>query len=230
VRANTERLPFARAWRDLEAPPPDLVETFARTRYLVGPPWQYAVLLRCIADQAVPSSTSQFLELAASARADLAFFSDAYFAHRELLARDPRWYSLVRPYAEPASLFVERVRGGTARILSTRDARSIQALCAHHLGVELEPRHMLPRAGAREKWQLLLEAADVARLAPERVFFVDDYLHHALPACQHGVRACLATWGYLGPDDISDAGRAGLPCVTLDTFRRALLTHEETST
>ena len=88
---------------------------------------------------------------------------------------------------------------------------------------------MLPRAGSREKWQLLLEAADIVRLHPDRVFFVDDYLHHALPAHQHGVRAYLATWGYLGPDDITEAGAAGLPCVALDQLRSALLTHEETS-
>jgi hypothetical protein len=59
------------------------------------------------------------------------------------------------------------------------------------------------------------------------VFFVDDYLPHALPAHRHGIAAHLATWGYLGPDDQAAALTAGLPCLQLSDLARALRAHEE---
>jgi phosphoglycolate phosphatase-like HAD superfamily hydrolase len=208
-----------------ESPPRELAERFARSRYLVGPPWQYAVLLRCLDEGALPSSTAAFLELAASRKAELAGFTDAYFAQRARLAAEPRWFDFVRPYDQAVRAFRELHGRGLAVILSTRDDRSISALCAHYLD-GLRPV-LLPRSGPREKWELLLDAARERGLPPGRVFFLDDYLQHALPARRHGIAAHLATWGYLGPDDASHALTAGLPCLQLSDLDHALRVHEE---
>jgi hypothetical protein len=206
------------------------VEAFSRHRYLVGPPWQYAVLLQCIADERVPENTTVFLDIAASAQPALAFFTEAYFAQRARLAQEPRWFDLVTPFGPATAAFSQLLARGVAAILSTRDDASIAALCRYHLGIEDVHPHLLPRAGSREKWQVLLEAADLRRIAPSSVFFVDDYLQHALPARGRGIAAQLATWGYLGPNDESEARAAGLPCLALADLAGALLSHEETTT
>ncbi|HUJ60337.1 MAG TPA: HAD family hydrolase [Kofleriaceae bacterium] len=217
---------FPARWRDHATPPPDVAAAFARHRHLVGPPWQYAVLLRCIADHAIPPDLASFLALAEAQKAKLASFTDAYFTTRGRLAAGPRWLELSRPYPAAAAYVERRARGATA-ILSTRDPRSIAALCKHYLHLELGPDDFVAYDG-REKWHGLVELAARAGLAPGRVFFVDDYLPHALPARAHGIAAQLALWGYLGPRDRDDALTAGLPCLQLDDLDRALRAHEET--
>ena len=227
ARARPAELAFVERWRDLAEPPSDVAEAFARLRYLVGPPWQYAVLLEMISARHVPASTAAFLEVCAQRRDALGFFTDAYFAYRARLIGERRWLDLARPVALATRAFVELHACGRAAILSTRDDRSIAALVEHHLGVKLHASDLLPRAGSREKWEVLVEAAAQRGLAASRVFFADDYLPHALPAHRHGISAHLALWGYLGPDDTAHASKAGLPCLQLTDLDHALRAHEE---
>jgi len=229
AREQSERLPFARAFLHDSTPSPEIADAFVRHRYFVGPPWQYAVLLRCIVERRMPRSTDAFLERAAAEQSSLAFFSEMYFAKRTELARERAWYSLVTPYAPAAEAFRDLVARGRAAILSTRDDRSIMALCHHYFGFELSERQLLPRAAAREKWHILLEHARNLDVPLQSVFFVDDYLQHALPARQRGVSAHLATWGYLGPSDVQEARAAGLPCLALDDLSSVLRNYEESS-
>jgi FMN phosphatase YigB (HAD superfamily) len=216
-------MPWARRWTSAD----DVADAFHRHRYFVGPPWQYAVLFECIASGAIPKTHEEFSALAAARKQALAGFTDAYFATRAQLAADrDAWLALSKPY-ESAQRFAALHAEGRAVILSTRDDDSIRLLCAHYAGVPHAT--LLPRSGPRPKWELLVDTARERGLAPERVFFLDDHIGHALPARQHGIAAYLATWGYLGPDDVASALTAGLPCLQLSELDRAILEHQEHS-
>ncbi|MCW5800906.1 MAG: HAD family hydrolase [Deltaproteobacteria bacterium] len=206
-------------------PPPEVAERFLANRHWVGPPWQYALLLECIERGELPRTTSEFLTRAELRRAELEGFTASYFAARGALAKDvARWCAAIAP--TPALAAYHRLHAaGRATILSTRDDVSIAAILGHLAGIA-DPV-LLPRAGAREKWELLLEHAARCDVAPRRVFFLDDYAHHAVPAHHRGVAAHLATWGYLGPDDLETARTAGLPCLALGDLDRALERHEQ---
>lgn len=220
---------FGEKWRDLDAPPRDVAEQFLQHRYWVGPPWQYAVLLECIARRELPASTEAFLARARSRQAELTSFTDAYFATRTETAKDrERWLGLVVPFRPALDELARALRADRGVILSTRDGTSIRTLCEAH-GLEIDARNLLPRAGQQEKWQLLLEAGAARGLSNGRLFFVDDYLHHALPAHQRGVSTFLATWGYLAPDDIATATTQGLPCLQLTNLGHAMVAHQENS-
>jgi phosphoglycolate phosphatase-like HAD superfamily hydrolase len=218
---------WAEPYRAREAPDADVERDFLAHRHRVGPPWQYAVLLRAIAERALPADTEQFLARAAALRGELEPFTERYFAARAAVAADrARWFALVTPFAESTREFATLLERGAAAILSTRDDASIRLLCAHYLGVELPPGALLPRSGPREKWEILLEAAAARGLAPGDVFFVDDYLHHALPAHRRGIAAHLARWGYVGEGDVEAALTAGMPCLQLSDLGAALRAHE----
>ncbi len=215
---------WAEPYRASPEPEPAVERDFLLHRHRVGPPWQYAVLLKAIAERTLPESTEQFLARAAALRGELEPFTERYFAARGEVAADrARWLALATPFAE-ACRELERLHArGAAAILSTRDDTSIGRLCAHYLGVEVP---LLPRSGPREKWEILLEAAAARGLAPGDVFFVDDYLHHALPAHRRGVAAHLARWGYVGEGDVEAALTAGMPCLQLADLGAALRAHE----
>jgi phosphoglycolate phosphatase-like HAD superfamily hydrolase len=220
-------LPWAGRWRDLVEVPADDAELFLRHRGWVGPPWQYAVLFRCIAERALPASTDAFLAIAERDKAQYAGFTDTYFATRTALAADrARWLALAKPIEAAGRTFVALHDRGVARILSTRDDDSIRAIAGHYLGIEPQ---LLPRSAALPKWRLLLDAAAGAGLSPSRLFFIDDHIAHALPAFQRGIAARLATWGYAGPDDVTAALTAGVPCLQLDELPRAITAHQEPS-
>ena len=219
--------PWAEPYRALEAPSPEVERAFLAHRHRVGPPWQYAVLLRAIAERALPATTEEFLARAAQLRGELEPFTERYFAARAALAADrAAWLALVTPFAEAAGELVRLHAQGAAAILSTRDDTSIRLLCAHYLGIELGPGELLPRSGPREKWEILLETAAARGLPPGEVFFLDDYLHHALPARRRGIAAHLAGWGYVGEGDVEAALTAGMPCLQLPDLGPALRAHE----
>jgi phosphoglycolate phosphatase-like HAD superfamily hydrolase len=221
---------WAAPFRASEAPGEDVAREFLLHRHRVGPPWQYAVLLRAIAERTLPETTEQFLAQAAALRGELEPFTERYFAARGAVAADrARWLALVTPFADAAQEFQRLHARGAAAILSTRDDASIRLLCAHYLGVELLPGELLPRSGPREKWEILLEAAAARGLAPGDVFFVDDYLHHALPAHRRGIAAHLARWGYVGDGDVEAALTAGMPCLQLSDLGAVLRAHEGTA-
>jgi phosphoglycolate phosphatase-like HAD superfamily hydrolase len=212
-------------WRDLDEPLPSVTQMFLANRHWVGPPWQYAVLLDCIATERMPSTTAEFLALAATRKGELSAFTELYFETRCELARDlARWCSVIDPYAEALAAFARLHAAGHAAILSTRDDRSIQRILGYFAGVEPV---LLPRSGPREKWEILVETSAARGLSPSRVFFVDDYAHHALGAHRRGIAAHVALWGYLGPDDIETARANGLPCLALAELDTALARHEE---
>lgn len=218
---------WAAPYRAAAAPAPEIERAFLAHRHRVGPPWQYAVLLRAIAEGALPATTEAFLARAAALRAELEPFTERYFAARAAVAADrAAWLALVTPFAEATREFARLHARGAAAILSTRDDASIRLLLAHYLDIELGPGELLPRSGPREKWEILLEAAAARGLPPGEVFFVDDYLHHALPARRRGVAAHLAGWGYVGEGDIEAALTAGLPCLQLSDLGAALRAHE----
>jgi phosphoglycolate phosphatase-like HAD superfamily hydrolase len=214
-------------WRDCDVPPPDVAERFLANRHWVGPPWQYAVLLDCLATGEMPATTAEFVALAKRREAELASFTDDYFATRTRLSSDvARWCSVIAPYRGVVEAFRRLHDAGKAAILSTRDPASIQRIFTHFADFVPE---QLARAGPREKHEALVELADHRGMTPKRLFFLDDYAHHAVPAHRRGVAAHLALWGYLGPDDIHNAREAGLPCVALADLERALARHEETT-
>jgi phosphoglycolate phosphatase-like HAD superfamily hydrolase len=209
--------------------PDDAAELFIKYRQWVGPPWQYAALIECIRLRAMPTSREQFLQYAAHRESDLHGFTELYFATRERLSLDlARWTSHVRPYPAATAAFRALHQRGRALILSTRDARSITLLCAHFLDVDVSAA-LLPRAGDLPKWRVLMELAQQRGLQPPDVFFLDDYLPHALPAFEKGISARLALWGYLSDSDRAVASAAGLPCLELLDLDRALLEHEGTT-
>jgi phosphoglycolate phosphatase-like HAD superfamily hydrolase len=218
-------LPDAWAARYREHPEPELevARSFLQHRHRVGPPWQYAVLLRAIAEHTLPATTGAFLARAAELRGELEPFTERYFAARARVAADrARWLALVRPITGAVHELALLHARGAAAILSTRDDDSIRALCAHYLGIELRPGELLPRSGPREKWEILLEVAAGRGIAPGDVFFLDDFLHHALPAHRRGIAAHLARWGYVGEGDLEAALTAGMPCLQLSDLGAAL--------
>jgi phosphoglycolate phosphatase-like HAD superfamily hydrolase len=208
-------------------PSPELAAKFLASRHVVGPPWQYAVLLDCIATGSLPPTTEAFVELARTREEELSSFTDRYFATRAELSRDvARWCGSLAPYTPVLDVYRRLHHAGTAVVLSTRDDHSIRAIFRHFTG--FEPR-LLPRAGTRHKWELLADAADHASIDPRDVWFLDDYAGHAIPAHLQGFSAHLALWGYLGPDDIHNARSAGVVCVELTELDAALARHEETT-
>lgn len=218
---------WAAPYRAAEAPDAAVERAFLAHRHRVGPPWQYAVLLRAIAEGALPATTDAFHARARELRGELEPFTERYFAARGALAEDrARWLALAAPFAESTREFVRLHARGAAAILSTRDDESIRRLCAHYLGVELAPTELLTRSGPREKWEILLDAARDRGLAPGDVFFIDDYLPHALPAHRRGIAAHLAQWGYVGEGDVDAALTAGMPCLQLSDLGAALRAHE----
>ena len=220
---------WAEPYRAREEPDAALTRAFLAHRHRVGPPWQYAVLLRAIALRTLPETTEQFLAQAAALRGELEPFTERYFAARGAVAADrARWLALSTPFAGAVREFQRLHARGEAAILSTRDDASIRLLCAHYLGIELGPGALLPRSGPREKWEILLETAAARGLAPADVFFVDDYLHHALPAHRRGVAAHLARWGYVGEGDLEAALTAGMPCLQLPDLGAAIRAREGT--
>lgn len=219
--------PWAAPYRAREAPSEDVERAFLAHRHRVGPPWQYAVLLRAIAERTLPATTDEFLARAAAERGALEGFTERYFAARHAVAEDrARWLALVTPIAASTGEFQRLHARGLAAILSTRDDESIRRLLAHYLGVELAPGELLPRSGPREKWEILLETAAARGLAPGDVFFVDDFIAHALPAHRRGIAAHLARWGYVGEGDVDAALTAGMPCLQLSELPAALSAHE----
>jgi phosphoglycolate phosphatase-like HAD superfamily hydrolase len=217
---------WAEPYRAADEPSPEVERSFLAHRHWVGPPWQYALLLRAIAEQSLPETTDAFLVRAAALRGELEPFTERYFAARAALAADrARWLSLVTPFPEPGRELAALHARGAAAILSTRDDDSIRLLASHYLGIELAPGELLPRSGPREKWEILLETAAARGLAPGDIFFLDDYLHHALPAYRRGIAAHLACWGYLGDGDREAALTAGMPCLQLSDLGAALRAH-----
>jgi len=226
--AAVRKLPDAsfERWRRRETPPDDVAAQFLSNRHWVGPPWQYAVLLECIATARLPSSTAGFLTIANARKAELESFTELYFATRGELSQDvERWCSVIQPYRPSVTAFRRLHSVGRAAILSTRDDSSIRRIVGHFLGVN--DLMLLPRSGEFEKWEILLETASNCELSPRSIFFLDDYVQHALPALQHGIAAHLALWGYLGGEDVYNARAGGLPCVELIDLDRALARHEE---
>jgi phosphoglycolate phosphatase-like HAD superfamily hydrolase len=218
---------WAEPYRARAEPDAEVERSFLLHRHRVGPPWQYAVLLKAIAERALPETTAQFLAQAAALRGELEPFTERYFAARGEVAADrARWLALATPFADACRELQRLHARGAAAILSTRDDASIRILCAHYLGIELAPGELLPRSGPREKWEILLETAAARGLPPGEVFFVDDYLHHALPAHRRGIAAHLARWGYVGDGDVEAALTAGMPCLQLADLGAALAAHE----
>ena len=219
---------WAAPYRASDTPAVDVESLFLRHRHWVGPPWQYAVLLKTIAERALPATTEQFLAVAAALRPELEPFTERYFAARGALAADrARWLSLVTPYPDACRELRRLHARGAAAILSTRDDDSIRLLLGHYADLSLATGELLPRSGPREKWEILLETAAARGLQPGEIFFLDDYLHHALPARRRGISAHLAGWGYLGEGDAEAALTAGMPCLQLSDLGAALRAHED---
>ncbi|MBX2803283.1 MAG: hypothetical protein KTR31_36725 [Myxococcales bacterium] len=222
-------LPFAASWRDLPGPPPDVEAAFLAHRYWVGPPWQYAVLLRSIAQGDLPTDTQDFDRRAEAQREALAGFTEAYFATRERLSADPdRWCATVRAHRGPTAAFLDLHRTGQAMVLSTRDDRSIRLLL--HRFLDVDDAVLLERGGPRPKWQILADLAAQRGLAPARLFFIDDHPHHALPAHEHGFASHLALWGYNAPDDVAACRAAGLSILAMDELDAAIAAHHPGAT
>lgn len=225
---DPERWGFARPWAGLGSPPEEVARLFLKFRYWVAPPWQYAVLLKLIAEEALPSTTEEFMSMTRRHKEELECFTDHYFATRAVVMKDrKKWLSLIRPIRPATDCFEELVREGRAAILSTRDPMSIQAIIRDVLGVELGPQHFLPRAGTLKKHELLAQLSREKSISPKDIFFLDDYLDHALPAYNQGFQAHLAVWGYVGPTDRDDALRAGMPVLKLEELQSCVSTFKE---
>jgi phosphoglycolate phosphatase-like HAD superfamily hydrolase len=220
--ANVTRWSFAAKWQGLDTVPRDVEDLFLKQRYWVGPPWQYSVLLKVIAEGKLPRSTKEFLDLCDELKARHEPFTEEYFAARKRQASDPqKWLRNMRPVIQSCQVF-QALGNDSTWILSTRDGESIRRIYESLLGRELPASRLLPRAGVKEKWELLLDFARDRDVPAKSIFFLDDYVAHALPAYRHGFSSYLASWGYLGPDDLTEATGNGLPVLHLEELKNTL--------
>ncbi|MBI4126186.1 MAG: hypothetical protein HY465_01710, partial [Deltaproteobacteria bacterium] len=183
---------------------------FLKSRYHVGPPWQFALLLKLLLENRVPQRTEDFLLIAERERGIWESFTEAYFAERKELSKNPtEWLNSFGMHKGPLEFFRSAMERGQARVLSTRNEESILRLLRELARIPVKDEILFPRAGAKEKWELLLEHC--GDLDPAQVLFLDDYVAHLLPALDRGFGAHLAAWGYLSPFDKEIAARKGLP-------------------
>ena len=203
---------FAKSWTNLNEPPAEVAFAFLKSRYFVGPPWQYPVLLESIANDNVPATWEDFLELAQKKEALYCDFRQHYYACRTSMGKD--LYKFIKPVEKSPQVFLQLKKNHPTFILSTRNLESISALWKHFFNMSLE-EIILPLPKGEEKVSVLKNLAVAKAWKPGEIFFIDDYFPHLIPAHQQGFNAFLAKWGYLGPNDANSALKMGLPCVDL---------------
>lgn len=203
---------------ELENPSDQFKQAFLDNRYLVGPPWQYGLLIQLISQGQIPMSSEKFLDLCEKEQNHYQGFAEAYFEQRKKLASNPEsWAQFMGPYNASEGVFRKLFSQKQLRILSTRDGISIKRIIKLFWDIDLESNTLLERGTSnRSKAQILQDFAASQNVSTEQVFFIDDYLHHLLPAKELGFDVHLASWGYLGPNDKESALKLGLSCVDLE--------------
>jgi len=217
--------PFGERWQNDLEPSRKITEQFLQYRYVVGPPWQYGVLLELLSQGKAPNSRDEFFDLARQKANSFNHFSETYFSARAKLG--DRLLQYIKPYRESVAIFCHLLAEKRAFILSTRNAKSIEFLFMHFLGIELPAGCLLATVGQHcEKWQILQEKARASGLNPSQIAFFDDYIQYLIPMQKIGFQVYLAKWGYLGPNDIETALNFKLPCVDLNNLESIVVRGE----
>ncbi|MCC6278382.1 MAG: HAD family hydrolase [Oligoflexia bacterium] len=219
VAVNTARLPKWKSLINIDTlSDEDLAPRFLEKRYFVGPPWQYAVLLKLLAKAQLPETSHEFLKVAEKYQSEFIDFSDDYYKTRERLSlNSSHWTQNVRAFEKPLQLFLKLVNQDRAWILSSRDESSIHRIFDAVVGIKLDPGLIIPKPPhGQTKAMRLQETAKRTGLEPNEILFIDDYVHHLAPAQELGFDVALSTWGYLGEEDRREALALNIPQLKID--------------
>lgn len=212
-----EKWRVSEKWRKDSPDFPRMRDFFYQYRYLVGPPWQYALLLKLIdTDQFDVLNTAAFDLRAKQSLQEYQAFTEHFFAVRHrIMADGDRWPKLMEPYPEAAHFFRAEYQRSAVKILSTRDPESIKAAIRYHLSISLDSTEFLERAGVRTKADILQSYRNQEGFDSSDILFLEDHILHALPALEAGFDVFLCEWGYLTADELAEARTRGLPTLAL---------------
>jgi FMN phosphatase YigB (HAD superfamily) len=157
-----------------------------------------------------PMSREDYERLVRPHTATLTARTEQFFAARKKLraAINDHWYDCNRPF-QPLWECLTAVPAEEIFILTNKNREAVIDLC-RHFGKELRPDHIYAGDGGATKIENLKSLCPPGKHALP--LFVDDSVYNLIEledAFPGAIDLALATWGYLGPDDLALATERG---------------------
>lgn len=199
--------------------PADLVNLFKRNRFHFQPAGDVLPLMRwCLENyRSKPDkllARSEFLDIIQKTDEPLIARTEHFYAARRRLAQqDPiGWLSLNRPFQPIWNELIER---GSEKviILTNKNREAVYKQC-HHFGLLVLEENIYAGDGGADKISNLNQLLD--RFKEPASGFIDDSLRNLLDldtSFNKPVKTLplyLASWGFIGPDDLNGARSAGI--------------------
>jgi phosphoglycolate phosphatase-like HAD superfamily hydrolase len=181
----------------------------------------YAIQRAVFGNKTIPDQAG-FDAFRKTCAADLEAFHEEFYRERyALMDRDwERWLALNAPYPGVPEALVELAGRFRLAVATSKDIRSVNALLKSYGILELfEPGAILDKSTGVSKRAHLAALHGMLGIPYRNICFIDDKVAHLIDVSDLGVQACLAGWGYNGPEEHALARRHGFPVVRLEELR-----------
>jgi phosphoglycolate phosphatase-like HAD superfamily hydrolase len=215
VIVNTYFELIGKAVREMGELPAHYAENYRVNRHHVQPAGDLLVLadwaLGCKADAPIHVlSRAEYDALTQPRASTLTVRTEQFFAARKKLRSvlGDRWYEFNRPF-QPLWECLSTIPSDEIFILTNKNRDAVVDLF-RHFGKELPPKNVFAGDGGVTKIENLKKLCPPG--AGLRPLFVDDSVHNLIEleeAFPRQIDLALATWGYLGPDDVALATAHG---------------------
>jgi len=220
----------------LENLPPDLVNLFKRNRFHFQPAGDVIPLMQWSLDtyRAEPDkllTRNEFLNIINQTAEPLTRRTERFYAARNRFAEQDsrRWLSLNRPF-QP--IWNELIKLGAERVViltnKNREAVLKQSL---HFGLNVSRENICAGDDGATKTSHLKTL--FKRFSGRPLCFIDDSLKNLQDLNAHfnkprkSLSLFLASWGFIGPEDIETAQASGFPVLSQDDLIELLRTEAE---
>jgi isopentenyldiphosphate isomerase/phosphoglycolate phosphatase-like HAD superfamily hydrolase len=121
--------------------------------------------------------------------------------------------------------FMQKMKDVIVYIVTNNEKTSILPTIKKYR-IPIKESNILDSKIAHNKKDLILKICQIEKIDPENILFIEDSIAHAKDVTGTGVNIALASWGFVLPEDISEAKKLGMKILTRDNIESILTTDD----
>ena len=195
-----------------------------RNRSYVRTAGEYVVLLEAARTGRVIGSQADYQVLLKEFQTAIKPYGDLFFSSRDRLRADDErhWLGLHAVYSGMADDLRWLWDCFEMFVVTGKDSNSVQRFF-ESFGLSIAPGRIYDKDAARDKLSAIRIIASTLSRPLNSAVFIDDNVHHLLPAHEAGCHAFVAGWGYHTNEELDLARRRSIPFLELDSWAAVVL-------
>ncbi len=149
-------------------------------------------------------------------------FREEFFRLRKKLMKNKKkWLSLYKIFRQIKKPLIKISKSHGIFVATTRDRNSAYCII-RRFGIPIKKGNVISREISEDKAEQMRHICKKVGCRPSDILFLDDSIENLKAVRKIGTKTAMASWGFVLPEQITEAKRIGIPVIKQNGFGKRI--------